>query len=165
MLNKGTKMVTAANHNDHDHDHGDEENYNRDYSYPKQKTLDIKYITTPIITVVAVVGFFIWLTYFAITQKQIIKNEHEEIIRKIDRSVENTETKLLIFLERQYYISDSIWTKSDHYIWCMKFAPPDKKEALCPEVKVPQRSSEMEYYIQQKKLDEEKRHRKSHNGD
>ena len=70
-------------------------------------TFDLRYLRLPIIAIVGLVSFFMWVTYVTLVRYQEIGNRMA-LIESHDEALE----------KRVDVIENSRWTKQDHVIWC-----------------------------------------------
>lgn len=80
--------------------------------------IDVRNLSVPAVTVVAIVGFFIWLGAVGVNERYKIRDETKQGLDHIRIEIMQIQNNLDRCREYQQIILDNIWTKQDHNVWC-----------------------------------------------
>lgn len=112
-------------------------------------TLDIRNLSAPIITVISIIGFFMWITFVGTNERYKFKEEISSetslkyadlkkqihtLEKALDKSLNNQERiirSLINTNNKLSIVSLNSWTKSDHVLWCDIVRRKNKLE--CPD--------------------------------
>jgi hypothetical protein len=83
-------------------------------------SLDIRNLKVPLVTIVAIIGFFIWATWFGAGERGRLDNKIETLSQNVTTLADSV-AKLNDYVHNsERNLRTDTWSHSAHIIWCLK---------------------------------------------